>query len=335
FVVGSMIIFSRIVVIGFDGGGETKEINGLTSGSYLLESIYNFDSMVDYNRMNQNFRLELESIHYSRFPLEDLVNAIAQAAINGDIPFNKVDINKPFKQQPLQIPILFLRPEDLYRSTGAKINFKLIAAKPIRIPIFGSSSAPLTSPLPQPPPPPPPPAINQFVGNNNLIVGGHREMRKLNSNFAAPQSNFPGNNNFVHGNSNHHHAHLHHNQQAPLQSLPPSHNHNHHPHNQQQSNHNQNNNHLVNTMNNENNFILFSNKNNNNNNNKPNQNNNVPRKNTNYIQPKSQNNFPLIQTQTSPMKPHKLKSGTFEKENKSNKNKNYGSNHSKIELKKE
>ena len=81
--------------------------------------------------------LQLKSKKKSRFPLDDLVNAIAQAAINGEIPFNKVDLRKPFKSQPLRIPILLLRPEDLYRTTGTKINFKLITAQPIRIPIYG------------------------------------------------------------------------------------------------------------------------------------------------------------------------------------------------------
>lgn len=65
------------------------------------------------------------------------MNAIAEAAINGHIPFNKVDMNKPFKMQSLRIPILVLRPEDLYQTSGRKINFKLITAQPIRIPIFG------------------------------------------------------------------------------------------------------------------------------------------------------------------------------------------------------
>ncbi|KAH9419407.1 hypothetical protein DERP_010619, partial [Dermatophagoides pteronyssinus] len=73
----------------------------------------------------------------NRFPLNELVNVIAQAAINGDIPFNKVDLNKPFKMQQLQIPILLLRPEDIYKASGSNnINFKLITAQPIRIPIY-------------------------------------------------------------------------------------------------------------------------------------------------------------------------------------------------------
>ncbi|OTF70714.1 hypothetical protein BLA29_004972 [Euroglyphus maynei] len=63
----------------------------------------------------------------NRFPLNELVNVIAQAAINGDIPFNKVDLNKPFKMQQLQIPILLLRPDDIYKAS----------AQPIRIPIYG------------------------------------------------------------------------------------------------------------------------------------------------------------------------------------------------------
>nr|XP_027199844.1 probable serine/threonine-protein kinase DDB_G0282963 [Dermatophagoides pteronyssinus] len=75
----------------------------------------------------------------NRFPLNELVNVIAQAAINGDIPFNKVDLNKPFKMQQLQIPILLLRPEDIYKASGSNnINFKLITAQPIRIPIYDS-----------------------------------------------------------------------------------------------------------------------------------------------------------------------------------------------------
>ena len=76
----------------------------------------------------------------NRFPLNELVNVIAQAAINGDIPFNKVDLNKPFKMQQLQIPILLLRPEDIYKASSSNnINFKLITAQPIRIPIYGEN----------------------------------------------------------------------------------------------------------------------------------------------------------------------------------------------------
>lgn len=81
------------------------------------------------------------SLQQSPFPLDELVNAIAEAAIAGHIPFTKLKVNKNAygSSEPLQIPILLLRADDLFRTTGHKINFKLINAQPISIPVLGES----------------------------------------------------------------------------------------------------------------------------------------------------------------------------------------------------
>lgn len=135
----------------------------------------------------------------SNFALEELVSAIAEAAILGKIPLNKINLSPQagrFQMAPMRVPVLLLRAEDLFKSSDPsstslsghsssaatasqtsasmpvgssyssssagqngqagsgssssaslssassvnKINFKVIRANPIRMPLFGKFS---------------------------------------------------------------------------------------------------------------------------------------------------------------------------------------------------